>query len=65
MDRLPPQAAFEYLKGEKPQMKTERLHLRISPELKEKLQAAAEAENRTVSNYVEKLLKEAVKEKAK
>lgn len=46
-------------------MKTERLHLRISPELKEKLQAAAEAENRTVSNYVENLLKEAVKEKSK
>lgn len=46
-------------------MKTERLHIRISPELKEELQAAADAENRTLSNYVENLLKEAVKEKAK
>ena len=46
-------------------MKTERLHIRISPELKEQLQAAADAENRTLSNFVENLLKEAVKETAK
>lgn len=43
--------------------KTERLNIRISPELKEKLQALADAENRTVSNYVERLIVEAVEKK--
>ena len=36
--------------------KTERLFIRIEPELKEKLQKAAEKENRTLSNYVENVL---------
>lgn len=36
--------------------KTEYLHIRISPETKEKLQKLAEAENRTVSNYIENLI---------
>lgn len=36
--------------------KTERLQIRIEPELKAKLQELAEAENRTVSNYVENLI---------
>ena len=38
-------------------MKTERLQIRISPELKQQLQRLAEAEGRTVSNYVEQLIK--------
>jgi predicted DNA-binding protein len=36
--------------------KTEYLHIRISPEMKEKLQKLAEAENLTVSNYIENLI---------
>lgn len=36
--------------------KTDRIQIRISPELKAKLQALAEAENRTVSNYIESLI---------
>ena len=39
-------------------MKTERLQIRISPELKQQLQRLAEAENRTVSNYIEHLIRE-------
>jgi predicted DNA-binding protein len=44
--------------------KTERLQIRISPELKEQLQALADAENRTVSNYIENLIKQEI-EKAR
>ena len=40
--------------------KTERIYLRISPELKAQLQAAAEAENRSLSNYLEHLIRRAV-----
>ena len=40
--------------------KTERLQIRITPELKEQLQQLAEADGRTVSNYVELLIKKAV-----
>lgn len=36
--------------------KTERLQIRITPELKDKLQRLADAENRTVSNYIEALI---------
>ena len=36
--------------------KTDVVRLRITPELKEKLQALAAAENRTVSNYIENLI---------
>lgn len=43
--------------------KTERLQVRITPELKAKLQQLAEAEGRTVSNYVELLIKKAVESK--
>lgn len=44
--------------------KTERLYIRISPELKEKLQELAEKEHRTLSNYIESvLIKEVEKEK--
>lgn len=41
--------------------KTERLFIRIAPELKEKLQRAAEAENRTLSNYIESVLIKEIK----
>ena len=37
-------------------MKTERIYIRITPELKAQLQALAESENRTVSNYIENLI---------
>lgn len=40
--------------------KTDRLQIRITPELKAKLQQLAEAEGRSVSNYVEQLIKKAV-----
>lgn len=43
--------------------KTDRLNIRISPELKEQLQALADAENRTLSNYVEQLIINAVNAK--
>lgn len=33
--------------------KSEVIRLRVAPDLKAQIQAAAEAENRTVSNYVE------------
>ena len=46
--------------------KTERLFIRITPELKTKLQEQAEKEHRTLSNYVESILiKEIEKEKDK
>ena len=38
--------------------KTERLNIRISHELKQQLQRLAEAENRTISNYIEHLILE-------
>jgi uncharacterized protein (DUF1778 family) len=44
--------------------KTERLEIRLTPELKEQLQAAAEAENRTITNYVENLIKLALEKEA-
>lgn len=44
--------------------KTERLEIRLTPELKERLQAAAEAENRTITNYVENLIKLALEKEA-
>ena len=36
--------------------KTDRIQIRISPDLKEQLQKLAESENRTVSNYIENLI---------
>lgn len=36
--------------------KTDRIYIRVTPELKEALQALAAAENRTVSNYIENLV---------
>ena len=43
--------------------KTERLQIRICPELKAQLQKLAEADGRTVSNYIEQLIKAAVETK--
>lgn len=43
--------------------KSERLQIRITPELKEQLQRLAEADGRTVSNYVEQLIKAALESK--
>ena len=41
--------------------KTERLYIRLTPELKEQIQASAEAEGRSVSNYIEHLITQALK----
>lgn len=41
-------------------MKTERLQIRITPELKEKLQELAAADGRSVSNYIETLIKQEI-----
>jgi len=41
--------------------KTERIYIRLTSEVKEQLQAAAAAENRTVTNYIENLIKQALK----
>lgn len=41
--------------------KTERLYIRLTPELKEQIRVAAEAEGRSVSNYIEHLITQALK----
>lgn len=41
--------------------KTEQLNIRVTPELKEQLQKAADAENRTLTNYIENLIIKALK----
>ncbi len=41
--------------------KTERVNLRLTSELKEQLQKAADAENRTLTNYIENLIIKALK----
>ena len=43
--------------------KTDRLQIRISPELKQQLQRLADADGRTVSNYIEQLIRAALEEK--
>lgn len=43
--------------------KTERLQIRISTEMKIQLQNRAKTEGRTVSNYVEQLIKAALEQK--
>lgn len=43
--------------------KTERLQIRISPELKAELHRLATADGRTISNYIEQLIKNAVEQK--
>ena len=41
--------------------RTDRLEIRLTPGLKKELQAAAEAEGRSVSNYIEHLITQALK----
>ena len=43
--------------------KSERIYIRITQEFKEQLQKAAELENRTVTNYIEHLIKQAINQK--
>lgn len=45
--------------------KSETIRLRITPELKKQIQKLAESENRTMSNYIENLLKNAIQKNAK
>lgn len=42
--------------------KTERVNLRLTPEMKDKLQKAADAENRTLTNYIENKIIKGLKE---
>ena len=42
--------------------KTERVNLRLTPEMKEKLQKAADAENRTLTKYIENIIIKVLKE---
>ena len=42
--------------------KTERVNLRLTPEMKDKLQKAADAENRTMTNYIENIIIKVLKE---
>ena len=44
-------------------MKTERLQIRVTPELKAQLQKLADADGRNVSNYVELLIKKELQSK--
>ena len=46
-------------------IKTDMLKVRITPELKAKIQAAADAENRTVSGYVINLIMRDIAKKQK
>ena len=46
-------------------IKTDMLKVRITPELKAKIQAAAEAENRTVSGYIVNLIMRDIAKKQK
>ena len=43
--------------------KSDRLNIRISPELKAQLQELANADGRSVSNYIEQLIKAAIEKK--
>jgi uncharacterized protein (DUF1778 family) len=44
--------------------KTERLFIRITAELKEQLQEMAKSENRNLSNFIENILLQKIKEKS-
>ena len=46
-------------------IKTDMLKVRITPDLKSKIQAAAEAENRTVSGYIVNLIMRDIAKKQK
>lgn len=53
-----------YLKRETREKRTERLHMKILPSLKQTAERNAKAEGRTLSNYIEKLIAEDEKRKA-
>lgn len=42
--------------------KTERLQLRVSAEMKEQLEKMAAADGRSVTNYIEQLVRKAIEE---
>ena len=46
-------------------VKTDMLKVRITPDLKAKIQAAAEAENRTVSGYIVNLIMRDIAKKSR
>lgn len=46
-------------------VKTDMLKVRVTPDLKAKIQAAADAENRTVSGYIVNLIKRDIDKKQK
>lgn len=45
-------------------MKTERITLRITPTLRKQLEGAAKKDGRPLSNYVEKILLDAMRERS-
>lgn len=45
--------------------KTDRIYIRVAPDLKEQLQQIAAGENRTLSNYIENLIKRDLESKNK
>lgn len=45
--------------------KTEVIRLRVTPELKQKVEDAAKAENRSITNYIENVILKALEEKDK
>lgn len=44
-------------------MKTEVVRLRVSPEMKDKIKSAADRDNRTISNWIENLIKKEIEMK--
>ncbi|MGM9682022.1 MAG: plasmid mobilization protein [Eubacteriales bacterium] len=46
-------------------MKTEYVKLRVTPEMKSKIKEAADAQNRSISNYVEMLILRDIAENCK
>lgn len=58
-DGLPRRSPHNFT-PDKPTVKSEVLNLRITPELKAELQSLAAAENRSMSNYIEMLIRREV-----
>lgn len=47
------------------ELRTDRITLKVAPSLKELAKRSAQAEGRTMSNYIERLIKEDAKKKGK
>lgn len=47
-------------RNDRKMQKTDNIYIRVTPELKQQLQKAAEADNRTLSSYIETVLKRAL-----